>query len=56
MPGIALREIGPVDKVDRVRRVVAIVFDIIDAETWSVGGQVVCSCCLCCATAVAEIK
>ena len=47
-------KIKPVDKIHRVRRVVAVVFDIVDTETWSVGGQVVCSCCPCCATAVAE--
>ena len=48
------RKIEPVDKSHRVRPVVAVVFDIVDTETWSVGGQVVCSCCPSCATAVAE--
>ena len=48
------REIEPVHKIDRVRCVVAVVFDIVDAETWSVGGQVICSRCPCCATAIAE--
>lgn len=48
------RKIEPVDKMSRVRRVLAVVFDIVDTETWSIGGQVVGSCCPCCATAIAE--
>ena len=50
------REIEPVDIIDRVRRVVAVVFDIVDTEAWSVGGQVICSCCPCCAAAIAETE
>ena len=50
------REIEPVNEIDHVRGVVAVVFDIIDTETWAVGGQVICSCCPCCATAIAETE
>ena len=50
------REIEPVDKIDRVRGVLAVVLDIIDTETWAVGGQVIYSCCPCCATAIAETE
>ena len=50
------REIEPVNEIDRVRDVLAVVFDIIDTETWTVGGQVICSCCPCCATAIAETE
>ena len=32
------RKIEPVDKIHRVRRIVTVVFDIINTETWSVRG------------------
>ena len=50
------REIEPVYKIGCARRVGAVVFDVVDTETRSVGCQVVCSCCPCCATAIAETE